>query len=180
MLRRLMSLAVVLAIAVSGVVFAQSQQKRLQEKSSQANAGSSTAVAAAPISKAFLNGYNVPASGVAIDGYCPVCYLAAGKAAPGDPRIAAEYKGLTYYFVSEPVKQTFLKNPEKYLPAFGGWCAVGLANDKNFPVDPTNFKVVNGRVLLFLRNKNVDALALWNQGNEKQQLAAADAAWAKR
>ena len=48
-----------------------------------------------------------------------------------------------------------------------------------FPVDPTNFKVVNGKTLLFLKNKNVDALKLWNDGDEKANLAKAASHWRK-
>jgi hypothetical protein len=48
-----------------------------------------------------------------------------------------------------------------------------------FPVDPTNFKIVNGRLMVFLRNDGVDALELWNKGNESLLTAKADAHWKK-
>ncbi len=131
-------------------------------------------------SRAYLHGYNLPSTGLALEGYCPVAYIEANKAIKGSADYPSTYKGVTYHFVSADAKQLFDRNPEKYLPAYGGWCAIGIANGKNFPVDPTNFKVVKGRTLLFLKNKDVDALKLWNNGNERELLVNADASWAKR
>ena len=130
------------------------------------------------MSKAFTNGYNVPSSGVAIEGYCPVCYIAAHKAAKGSPEFSYDYEGVTYWFVSAPVRQMFIDNPKKFQPAYGGWCATGVAIGQRFPVDPTNFKVVEGRIMLFLKNQQVDTVKLWEQ-NEAENLKKADANWAK-
>jgi len=145
-------------------------------QSEQKAAGSMTK--AEPMSKAFVNGYNVPSTGVAIEGYCPVCYIAANKAAKGDPNFAAEYNGVTYWFVSDDVRKMFAADPEKYLPAYGGWCAFGVATGQRFPVDPTNFKVVNGKIMLFLKNEKVDGVKIWNQ-NEAENLQKANANWQK-
>lgn len=128
-------------------------------------------------SRAYLHGYNLPSSGVALEGYCPVAYFAVNKPVRGKAEFASDHNGVTYYLVSADAKRAFDKNPEKYLPAYGGWCATGMALQDKFPVDPTNFKIVDGRLLLFLTNKNVDAKKLWNQGDEKEQLAKADAHW---
>lgn len=130
------------------------------------------------MSKAFTNGYNIPSTGIALEGYCPVCYIAANKAAKGSPEFSHEHNGVTYWFVSEEVKQTFVANPEMYLPAYGGWCATGVALGQRFPVDPTNFKVVNGRIMLFLKNANIDGVEIWNR-NEAENLRNADANWTK-
>jgi hypothetical protein len=48
-----------------------------------------------------------------------------------------------------------------------------------FPIDPHNFKIVNGKLNLFLKNKGIDALALWNKGNEEDFAAKAAAHWKK-
>jgi hypothetical protein len=84
-----------------------------------------------------------------------------------------------YHFVSAAAKRMFDRNPEKYIPAYGGWCAYGMAVQDKFPIDPTNFKVVNGQLLLFLRNDKVDALKLWNGGDEAENLRKAGAHWKK-
>ena len=128
-------------------------------------------------SRAYLHSYNLPSSGVALEGYCPVAYFAVNKPVRGKPEFASTYNDVTYYLVSADAKKAFDRYPEKYIPAFGGWCAFGMSVQDKFPVDPTNFKIVNGRLMVFLRNHNVDALDLWNDGNESQLFAKAKAHW---
>jgi len=41
----------------------------------------------------------------------PVCGLMVEK----DPKLAAEYKGKTYYFCSNADRNKFIKNPQKYV-----------------------------------------------------------------
>ncbi len=130
-------------------------------------------------SRAYLHSYNLPSSGVALEGYCPVAYFAVNKPVRGKPEFASTYDGVTYHLVSADAKKAFDRNPAKYIPAFGGWCAFGMSVQDKFPVDPTNFKIVNGRLMVFLRNKNIDALDLWNQGNEAELIAKAEAHWTK-
>lgn len=138
-----------------------------------------TSFAAEQESRAYLHNYNLPASGVAIDGYCPVAYFLADKPVKGSPEFAATHNGVTYHFVSADAMKVFQANPEKYLPAYGGWCATGMVVSDKFPVDPKSFKIVNGRLMLFLKNKNVDALKIWNSMNEKEAIKKADAYWKK-
>jgi YHS domain-containing protein len=129
-------------------------------------------------SRAYLHSYNVPSSGLALEGYCPVAYFAVDKAIQGSPEFASTHNDIVYHFVSAEAKAAFDANPEKFLPAFGGWCALGMAVEDKFPVDPRLFKIVDGKLLLFLRNRNVDALQLWNDGDEKALLKKAEASWA--
>lgn len=130
-------------------------------------------------SRAYLHSYNLPSSGVALEGYCPVAYFAVDKPVLGNPELAADHDGVTYHFASAEARDMFRADPERYVPAFGGWCAFGMAVSDKFPVDPTLFKVVDGKLLLFLRNPGVDALQLWNDGDEQELMKKAAAHWAK-
>ncbi len=158
----------VVAAVVSGSIFV-------------ASSGSASVAddAMASTSRAYLHSYNLPSSGVALEGYCPVAYFAADKALRGSPEFASTFEGVTYYFVSADAKKMFDKEPSKYLPEFGGWCAFGMAVSDKFPVDPTLFKVVDGKLYLFLRNAGVDALELWNDGEEGELIKKANAHWNK-
>ncbi len=133
-------------------------------------------VAAQP-SRAYLDAHNVPSHGVALEGYCPVAYFAVNKPVRGVPEHASNHAGITYYFVSADAKAAFDADPEKYVPAYGGWCAFGMAVEDKFPVDPTNFEIVDGRLMLFLRNPGIDARELWNDGDVKALTTKADAHW---
>lgn len=128
-------------------------------------------------SRAYLHSYNLPSSGLALEGYCPVAYFAVNKPVRGKPEYASQYNGVTYHLVSANAKKAFEADPEKYIPAYGGWCAFGMSVSDKFPVDPTNFKIVDGRLLVFLKNQNVDARALWNQGNKHDLFKKANAHW---
>jgi YHS domain-containing protein len=121
--------------------------------------------------------YNLPADHIAIQGYSPVSYFESGKAEKGDANFAVSYRGVTYHLTSAKQVETFNANPAKYEPAYGGWCAYGAAISKKFPIDPTNFKIVDGRLMLFLKNESVDALAKWNQADESKQVHQADQFW---
>ena len=146
-------------------------------------AASNTAGASAPAvageSRAYLNSNNIPSSGLALEGYCPVAYFAVDKAIRGKAEHASTYEGVTYHFVSSDAKDAFDKEPAKYVPAYGGWCAFGMAVEDKFPVDPTNFKIVDGRLMVFLKNKNVDALELWNKGDAAKLTKKAEKHWSK-
>lgn len=130
-------------------------------------------------SRAYLNNHNLPSTGIALEGYCPVAYHLANKPLRGKAKYASTYQGVTYHLYNADAKAAFDEDPEKYLPAFGGWCAFGMAIGDKFPVDPTNFKIVNGRLMVFLRNSSIDALELWNGGNEADQIGNAENYWEK-
>jgi len=89
------------------------------------------------------------------------------------------YNDVTYHFVSADAKKLFEANPEKYLPAYGGWCAFGLSVKDKFPVNPTNFKIVDDKLMVFLKNNNVDALVIWSQSDKEKLIRKSAAHWKK-
>jgi YHS domain-containing protein len=114
-----------------------------------------------------------------LNGYCPVAYFAANQALEGNPECTSAHDGKTYYLLNEEVKAEFDSNPEKYLPQYGGRCAFGMSIEKEFEPDPTNFKIIGGKLYLFLKNDETDALELWNKEDEAQCLANAEKYWGK-
>ena len=108
-------------------------------------------------------------NGVMLDGTDVVSIL-NNKPCDGDQKWNAKHNGLTYYFCSEKNKSTFEKNPEKYIPAFGGWCAYALAEEpQKVSINPENYKVVNGKLLLFYNAWGVNTLEKWNVWNDDQK-----------
>ncbi len=95
-----------------------------------------------------------------IGGYDPVSYFTAGQAQRGSGYHVADYKGVTYAFTSEDNKEAFEANPEKYVPAYGGWCAYGVAVGKKFVADPEVWKIVGGKLYL---NLDRGIQAKWNE-----------------
>jgi YHS domain-containing protein len=91
---------------------------------------------------------NVDEHGVALGGYDPVAYFETGKPAHGQETIVASYAGARYLFESEAHRKTFLADPKKYVPEFGGFCAVGTSHGEKVDVDPETGKVVKGKLYL--------------------------------
>jgi YHS domain-containing protein len=86
---------------------------------------SGTRVPAAP-PRAIVQGSGTAKNeaSIAMSGYCPVCIVEMRQWVQGDNRFAVVQDGKTYLFPSDEQKQMFLKDPNKYTPAFGGSCTV--------------------------------------------------------
>jgi YHS domain-containing protein len=91
---------------------------------------------------------NVDPQGLALRGYDPVAYLEDGKPTRGVENLSASYGGARYVFASESHRKLFLENPKKYIPEYGGFCAVGTSFGEKVDVDPETGKIVNGRLYL--------------------------------
>ena len=89
---------------------------------------------------------NVDKNGVILKGYDPVAYFVQKKAVQGSPKNKATYEGATYYFASAEDLALFKKNPSKYVPQYGGFCANGMAHRKASDIDPNVFFVQNGKL----------------------------------
>jgi YHS domain-containing protein len=87
---------------------------------------------------------------VGVGGYDPVSYFTGPKPVRGNGRYTVEYQGVTYLFSNEADKTAFEKEPAKYLPAFGGYCAYGVAIGKKFWGDPEVWEIVDGTLYLNL------------------------------
>src|SRR5271168_3572377 len=88
---------------------------------------------------------NATITGLALRGYDPVAYFTDGKPVPGDFTITARHEGATYRFASEDHKALFEKDPAKYLPQYGGFCAFGTAQGYKVDGDPNVWAIVEGK-----------------------------------
>ena len=123
---------------------------------------------------------NIDNSNIALQGYSPVSYANLGLAQIGDKDFKSEHNGIFYYFTSKEQKATFDKNPEKYLPAYGGFCAFGIYAGAKFRTDPNKFIAKDGKYYLFLYNLELDAQQLWlNEKNHEKLVEEANTNWEK-
>ena len=116
--------------------------------------------------------------GVALQGYDAVAYVDETRAVEGSATITASADGAIYRFINPAHCAAFKKNPARYQPAYGGWCAYAMSRGEQVEVDPKHFKLVDGKLLLFYYSLWADTLKKWNadQANLKP---AADAWWKK-
>jgi YHS domain-containing protein len=118
-------------------------------------------------------------SGIAIQGYDPVAYFNAGKAVEGKKDLLLSYQGATYRFSSATNRDLFKAAPEKYEPAYGGWCAYAMgATGEKVEVDPETFKIIDGKLYLYYNKFFNNTLKTWNK-DEKTFKEKADTNWMK-
>lgn len=116
--------------------------------------------------------------GVALQGYDPVSYFQAGPVR-GKAQWRFTYSGATYLFSSNENLDAFRTNPERYEPAYGGWCAYAMGDTgEKVKIDPETYKIVNGRLYLFYNFWGNNTLRSWNR-DELHLRQAADTNWEK-
>lgn len=99
------------------------------------------------------------ANDLAIQGYDPVAYFLDNQPVQGSHEFTATYKNAIYQFSSAEHRDLFKEDPTAYAPQFGGFCAMGVALGKKFEVDPTAWKLVDGKLYL---NLNKDIQQRWS------------------
>ncbi len=91
---------------------------------------------------------NVDARGVALEGHDPVAFFSDGRPTKGDPSITAGHAGATYHFATAENRAAFEAEPERYVPAFGGYCAYGASKGYPAKVEIDTWQIFEGRLLL--------------------------------
>ena len=116
---------------------------------------------------------NVDDAGVALHGHDAVAYVTDGAVVEGTNAFTAQHGGATYWFASAAHKTAFEADPEHFAPRFGGYCAFAAAQNRLSDVEPDQWKVQDGHLLLFT---NADFHAQFDK-DPKGNLEAADRNW---
>ena len=109
----------------------------------------------------------------AIRGYDPVAYFTEGKAVKGNENLTYHWHDADWYFSSGQNLNSFSKNPDKYVPQYGGYCAYGLSEGHKAPTDHDAWTIVDGKLYL---NYSKDVRTKWRE-NEKERIEKADKNW---
>jgi len=119
------------------------------------------------------------ADGLALDGYDPMAYHLERRALPGSLEHTARHEGVTYRFASAAHREAFVAAPERFAPAYGGWCAWALADGEGslVEIDPRSFLLQDGEVLLFYDGAFADTRAWWQEGDGEALRRRADRNW---
>ena len=117
------------------------------------------AVAAAAMAQSYESPNNGPFRTISdgadarlmLMGYDAVAYFTQGEAVKGDPAIKTDHLGVTYRFASDANRAEFLKDPQQYMPQFGGFCSNGI----NYAVPwgagggPNTWRIYRGKLYVF-------------------------------
>jgi YHS domain-containing protein len=87
---------------------------------------------------------------LALGGYDPMGYWTVGAPVKGSPLLFHEWRGATWYFRSQENRRKFIAEPERYAPAFGGYCAYCLAESEEAATggDPLVFLIHKDRLYI--------------------------------
>lgn len=136
------------------------------------------ATVAVPIGALLLPGAGRAAEvnaegGVAVRGTDVVAYATQGRAVAGSAAFAHQWRGATWRFASAAHRDLFAANPERYAPAYGGFCAFAVSEGYTAPIDPNAWRIVDGRLFL---NYDRSVQRRW-EGDIPGRIARGDANW---
>ena len=118
-------------------------------------------------------------NGVAAQCYDVISFF-QGTPKVGNVEYTIQMNGAIYLFSSEENKKTFKTSPEKFIPEYGGFCAIAMSEGKQLSPNPKSWEVRDGKLYFFTRLLFglLDAKRQWIKDPEtKRELA--NVAWEK-
>jgi len=115
--------------------------------------------------------YGFHADDRAFDGNDLISYFNS-EVKKGKDDITFKYKEVTLYFASVENRDTFKSDPEKYFPAYNGWCAIALASGTLARPDYNNYKVQNGQLLFFEVRAFFNGRTAWEKDPDINKITA--------
>ncbi len=97
----------------------------------------------------FATMKNVTGQDVMLLGHDPVAYFKMQQSVRGNPVFQTTLAGRTYYFLNGQNKADFDAAPNKFEPQYGGFCASGAAYALKMGSDPTEWRIVDGKLYIF-------------------------------
>lgn len=97
---------------------------------------------------------------LAVDGYDVVSFH-QGAPLEGKPKLVTRWQGADWLFATQNNLDTFRAAPEKYTPAYGGYCAWAVAKGKLAKGKPKHWTIKDG-VLYLNFNKKIKTRWLRN------------------
>lgn len=126
--------------------------------------------------------FHLDKKGLALGGYDPVAYFpeGGGKAKKGSKKIELVHDGVRYRFSSEQHRKLFEKNPDRFEPAYGGWCPYSLATrDELVAPNNKNFLIQGGKLMVFAKGWFANGRTAWNKKQPTELIKKADRNWAR-
>jgi len=117
---------------------------------------------------------------LALNEFDPVSYFKGGKPVKGTSAHKYVHQGIMYYFSSQANIDEFKKSPDKYEPAYGGWCAWSMSQDgSRVKASPVTYKIMDGKLYLFSNFNGRNTMLQWNKSPAKYRTDA-DTFWKKK
>lgn len=112
-------------------------------------------------------------------GYDVVSYFEA-KAIKGLTKFSVDHEDVKYRFSSEINLNKFKKDPLRYLPQYGGWCAYAMASKgEKVKINPKTFEIRNSKLYLFYDAYFDNTFEDWIEEGPDELVLKADENWKK-
>jgi hypothetical protein len=108
-----------------------------------------------------------------VNGYDVVAYFTDSKPVMGSPQFTYEWMGARWEFATAAHRDQFVKEPAKYSPQYGGYCAWAVGHGGTATVDPEAWHIVDGKLYL---NYSKSVKQKWDQDRAKW-IMEADKNW---
>ena len=89
-------------------------------------------------------------------GYDPVAYFTMGHPVKGSPDIEYVWKDAHWRFSTQENRDAFIKDPDKFSPQYGGYCAFGVSVNVLADIDPEAWSIMDGKLYLYHRPASLD------------------------
>jgi hypothetical protein len=103
---------------------------------------------------------NTSRNDLALRGYDAVSYWSESKPVQGSASFEYRWMNAVWRFASAEHRDQFIKEPERYAPQFGGYCAYAVSQGHTADGDPNAWRIVDGRLYL---NYSAQVKKLWEQ-----------------
>lgn len=110
------------------------------------------------------------------EGYDVVAYFTDSEAVRGSTAHTVDWDGREWRFASAEHRGMFRADPERYAPAYDGYCAWMLSRGRLARGRPQHWAIHDGRLFL---NCNAEVHARWLEDRERL-IEIADREWAQR
>jgi YHS domain-containing protein len=123
---------------------------------------------------AFASDYNkLSLNEEAIEGFDVMAYWQGETPTPGSRAYSFEWRGAVWLFASAAHLAKFRSAPERYAPAFGGYCAYAMSKGIKADIHPFIYKIAGDRLFLFYSFESREKFLA-----DPSLLQAADGEWA--
>jgi YHS domain-containing protein len=115
---------------------------------------------AVPLLAQSSRSLNVDGGALAVHGYDVVAYVTDAGAVRGRPEFNYQWQGAVWRFASAAHRDAFAREPERYVPQFGGYCAWAVSRGYTADIDPEAWRIVDGKLYL---NYSKRVQRMWEQ-----------------
>ena len=121
-----------------------------------------------PVSTGFIGN-------TAIGKHDATSYHIDNVAAKGDKRFSFQWKGANWFFATAEQRDLFAENPEKYSPAYNGFCSNALTLGEGLiRTDGSVWHIFGDKLHLFFAERGRQR---WINGDYEELKQQADTAW---